>query len=331
MTAASRLQNEAARWFMRMQGANPDHPDRGRFEAWLMADPAHAREYAAFAGAWEDFDTTSKLKSLAQAMERRKQKLAEQKQRISTQVRRSVLGLLLLVTGGLFGQQMWREHQAQPLMTFASATGVGEIGRQTLDDGTQLVLNADTHVSVAYYRDRREIVMDRGEVIFDVTRDPERPFIVRSGEARITVLGTRFAVNRLDHLVRVSVDHGRVKVEAQTGLETSSADHVIVTNGQVAEVKLGGAPELVQRNAHDAFSFASGTLIFQQASLGEIAQTLSRYRSAPVRGATKAASGIQVTAVVQSRDIEHFLKLLPRIAPVRVEHAEDGTHLVPAR
>lgn len=316
---------------MRMRDAAPDHPDRGRFESWLMADPAHAGEYSAFSDTWEAFNSTPGLQSLAQALERKKTALAEQRARMGKMVARGMLSVMLLIGSGLFGHKIWREWQAQPLMELASATDIGEIGRQTLHDGTQLVLNADTSIRVTYYRDRRHIVMERGEVVFDVARDPERPFVVDSGHARVTVLGTRFAVNRLAGQVRVSVDHGRVKVEAQDAEGRAHADHVILTDGQVAEFNVGDRPQRIQRNAHDAFAFQGGTLVFQQASLGEIAETLSRYRNMSVSVPSSEAGAEKITAVVQVRDIESFLKLLPRIAPVRVQQTPSETRLTRAR
>ncbi|MDP2247886.1 MAG: FecR domain-containing protein, partial [Nitrosomonadales bacterium] len=196
-TTSNRLREEAARWFARMQNTAPDHPDRGRFEAWLMADPAHASEYSAFAETWEDFDSTSRLKSLAQALERKK---AELKAQSTKAVTRGILGLLLVVGCGLFGQKMWRDWMDQPVFTQASTTGIGQISKQKLADGTQLILNADTSIELVYYRNKRMAILKRGEAIFDVAKDPERPFIVDSGYARVTVLGTNFAVNRLSQL-----------------------------------------------------------------------------------------------------------------------------------
>lgn len=324
---SQRLRREAARWFMRMRDAEPDHPERGRFEAWLMADPAHAGEYSAFSATWEDFDSTVKLKSLAQAMERKKAELAGQRARLGKAVARSLLGVMLVVSSGLLGHKMWREWEAQPLMQMASNTGIGEIGRQTLEDGTALVLNADTSINITYYRDKRTVTLKRGEVIFDVARDPERPFIVESGHARVTVLGTRFAVNRLTDLVRVSVDHGRVRVEAQDDSGSPRFEPIILNDGEVAEVNYGEKPQRIQRNAHDAFAFHGGTLVFDKAALGEIAETLSRYRKLPVRAQASPASSAQITAVVQVRDIEKFLKVLPHIAPVSVHETASETQL----
>lgn len=327
MTSTSkRLREEAARWFTRMQNASPDHPDRGRFEAWLMANPAHASEYAAFAELWEDFDSTSRLKSLAQALER-KTELSSQK--IKT-VTRGILSLLLIISCGLFGQRIWQEWMDQPISIQASSTGVGEIKKQELADGSQIILNADTTVDVVYYHNRRVATLKRGEVIFDVSKDPDRPFIVDSGLARVTVLGTNFAVNRLSQLVRVSVNHGRVQVQAQDAEGKTISQPWILSDGQVAEVDATHQVTRVQRSAQDAFSFQSGTINFQQATIDEIAETLSRYRKSAIKSLVTKKS-IHVTAVVQASDIESFLLTLPRIAPVNVEESGGETRLMPRK
>ena len=289
-----------------------------------MSNPAHANEYSAFSAIWEDFDSTAKLESLAQAMERKKAERA----RLGKAMKHGLLGMMIVLSSGLFGYKIWREWATQPVLQMASSTGIGEIGRQTLDDGTALILNADTSLDIAYYRNRRTVTLKRGEVIFDVARDPERPFIVDSGHARVTVLGTRFAVNRLADLVRVSVDHGRVRVEAQDGSGRTRFEPVILSDGEVAEVSLEEKPQRVRRSVNDAFAFQAGTLAFEQAALGEIAETLSRYRKVPVRAEAGALKNARITAIVQSRDIEKFLKILPHIAPVSVQESGVETTLV---
>ncbi|CAG0996519.1 Protein FecR [Methylophilaceae bacterium] len=319
-TTSKRLREEAARWFARMQNAAPDHPDRGRFEAWLMSSPAHASEYAAFAETWDDFDSISRLQSLAQALELKKAELGDKY--VKTVVR-GVLGIFLAITCSLLGYQVW---MAQPVYTLASSTSIGEIKRQQLADGTLLTLNADTSAEIIYYRNKRTAVLKRGEVIFDVAGEPERPFIIDSGHARITVLGTHFAVNRLNRLVRVSVDHGRVRVEAQDAEGNTMHEPLVLSGGEVAEVDAGKTPARVQRNAQDAFSFQSGSVTFQQATMDEIAETLSRYRKKPI--VAVEGNGQHVTAIVQVVDIESFLQVLPKIAPVRVSETANNTQIL---
>ncbi len=323
MAAHHRLREDAARWFMRMRHAEPDHPERSKFEAWLMRDPAHATEYSTIASLWDDFDSPAKLQSLASAMEHKKHEARDKLKRVA----QGALGMLVAATAGLLGFNAWQDWIAQPTYQVASATEVGQIKYQTLDDGTKLVLNANTRLEAVYYRDRRTVRIDQGEVIFDVTKDPSRPFVVDSGHARVTVLGTRFAVNRLSELVRVSVDHGRVKVEAQDSTGKTVFTPILLQDGEVAEVGVGEMPKRIQRDAADAFTFKSGTLMFQRATLGEVAETLSRYRKPKIVTEIASPSSARITAVVQVLDIESFLLALPKIAPVRVREVEDGTRI----
>lgn len=322
-----RISEEAARWFARMRDAEPDHPQRGRFEAWLMESPLHAREYQAMVGLWEDFDTTDKLQSLASAMERKNSEArAERGRKMRKAATQGIMGVLVAVAS-LVGYNAWHEWAERPVYRLASATGIGEIVRQGLADGSQLTLNAGTRVEVAYFRDRRTVKLLQGEAVFEVEKDPSRPFVVDSGHALVTVLGTRFAVNHLTGLVRVSVDHGRVRVEARNAAGKITFPPIVLHDGEVAEINSGEMPERIQRNAGDAFGFQHGSLAFEHAALSEIAETLSRYRKMPVRAETQPWDGPRVTAIVQIADIETFLRALPDIAPVRVRQANGETRL----
>lgn len=319
-----RLTEEAARWFTRMHGAEPDHPDTGRFESWLMSDPAHMAEYAAISSVWDDFDSTRKLESLAGALEQKKNDARRATKRMTNQI----MGLVVVLASGVLGLLAWQDWTSSPVYQLAGRTGVGEIAYQTLDDGSKLVLNASTQVDVAYYRDRRTVTVRQGEVIFEVTRDASRPFVVDSGHAKVTVLGTRFAVNHLGALVRVSVDHGRVRVESQPAADAASEfAPLILQDGEVAEVAAGLAPQRMQRSAQDAFMFVKGTIVFSEAGLEEIAHTLSRHRKTPVVALPSGARQPKVTALVQSGDVEKFLTVLPKIAPVSVRQQAGTTQL----
>lgn len=321
--SSRRLTEEAARWFTRMRGVEPDHPETGRFEAWLMSDPANMAEYEAIATVWDDFDSASKLESLANALEQKQHDASRATRRMANHI----MGAVVLLATSALGFLAWQDWAYSPVFQLASKTGVGEIGYQTLDDGSKLVLNASTQVEVAYYRDRRTVTIRQGEVIFDVTRDASRPFVVDSGLAKVTVLGTRFAVNHLGSLVRVSVDHGRVRVESQDADAGSELPALLLQDGEVGEVTIGLAPQRMQRSAQDAFMFMKGTIVFTEAGLDEIAHTLSRHRKTPVVALPSGSRQPRVTALVQSGDVEKFLTVLPKIAPVAVRQQAGVTQL----
>lgn len=326
--STQRLREQAARWFVRMRRAEPDDPERGKFEAWLMSDPSHAREYSVIAETWEAFDSTPRLQSLAKAMQQKRNDFLEQKNKTAKLAKQSLLGVFLLLASGLISHALWNEWQSQPVLQTAYSTSTGEIKDIAMEDGTRLILNGGAKVHVTYYRNKRTVALTHGEAIFDVAKDAKRPFVVEASTARVTVLGTRFAVNRMDHMVRVSVDHGSVRVEKTPATEDEVADYVILHDGQVAEIMSGEGPRLVQRNALDGFSFQSGTLVFENATLGEIAETLSRYRRVPVRALWGHTRASKITAVLQVQDIENFIRMLPQIANVRVQETPTETQLL---
>jgi transmembrane sensor len=198
---------------------------------------------------------------------------------------------------------------------------VGEVGRQVLPDGSHVILGAGSHMSVVFFRNRRVVSLLAGDAVFEVVQDPQRPFVVEGGLARATVLGTRFAVNRGADRSRVSVERGRVRVENARGTEL-----VVLEAGGVAEVAQDGLVRRIAAPASDGFAWQRGTLVFDNASLQEIATCLSRYRRVPVRAEGRSAQ--RITAVVQSVDIEHFLQSLPTFAAVRIEHRDGATLLI---
>jgi ferric-dicitrate binding protein FerR (iron transport regulator) len=84
----------------------------------------------------------------------------------------------------------------------------------TLPDGTKVTMNEGSELK--YHRTfgetTREITM-KGEAYFDVYHDVARPFIVRTGNVSVRVLGTAFNVRTTqEQEVRVTVTRGKVQV-----------------------------------------------------------------------------------------------------------------------
>lgn len=325
--ASRKITETAVKWFLKMKTADADHPERGKFEAWLLMHPNHAHEYHAVADLWEDFDKKSSLESLANAVEQqqfvRKTETSKKRRKMAGQF----VGLMFAGLLGYLGVSGYQQWQAQPVMHLAQHTTPGEQLNQPLEDGSSLFINGDSDLEVTYYRDKRYVKLHRGEVIFEVAKDKERPFIVDSGFAKVTVLGTRFAVNRLDQYVRVSVDHGHVRVESVNQQYPQRA--IELRDGQVAEVEpLAIKPVMLPIHASNLMSFQTGILRFENANLEEIAQTLSRYRKPVVKAEVTGALNPHVTAVVKVNDIEQFIAHLPQITYVQVVHKSEETRLI---
>jgi hypothetical protein len=80
----------------------------------------------------------------------------------------------------------------------------GSIARVS-DDG-ELVVKVATAQHI-------EAVLTTGAADFEVTKHPERDFVVLAGPVRVRVVGTRFRVERSGERARVSVTEGKVEVQ----------------------------------------------------------------------------------------------------------------------
>ncbi|WP_367599461.1 FecR domain-containing protein [Pseudomonas fulva] len=301
----SSVREQAATWFTRLLNTPEDHPDHEQLRSWLAAHPLHAREYLAFCELWGDFTSTASTQALAQAMERHHGRRMF--------MRRGVIG----VVGLLAIAVAWRYRQP---LTFEAqyATAIGERRRVGLPDGSELFLAADTRLHVRFEQGKRYVHLLQGQVIFDVAHEADRAFRVDGGLAQVTVLGTRFAVARDPLELRVSVERGSVRVENDNG-------SLLLTAGDVASSS-NTAPRRLAFAASNAFAFEKGRLVLEQASLEEIATSLSRYHRQPIR-VLPGKSKPSVNAVVQLDNVEGFVQALPTIAPIEVSSNGGITYL----
>ena len=315
------IRETAAAWFYRLQDMESDHPDRSRFEAWLLENTAHQAAFQEVEEISHKLNSMHEVGRLSSALKH--QQLNKRSSRIKTSI--TILGLALCVVVGHLGHLGYQHWQTQPLSQVSATASVGQTHTQQLEDGSRLTINSKSALEITYYRDKRLAKLKHGEVIFEVVPDANRPFIVDSGTTRITVLGTRFAVNRLSNMVRVSVDHGRVKVETQQNSTSARSQPIILTDQQVAEVVQQRQPVRVNRAAEDGFSFAQGVVTFDNAGIEEITETLARYREAPILLQHADMVPQKISARVSAQNIEAFLSRLPRLMPVQVSTASGQT------
>jgi transmembrane sensor len=238
--------------------------------------------------------------------------------------RRRGLGALLGIFGtAITAPMLWRVWQQQvPQWQQALSTRRGQQLRPTWPDGSRLVLDADTAVQASFYAARRHISLLRGAVFFAVAHDADRPFTVQAGDTLVTVLGTRFSVERDDPHVRVAVESGRVQVQPQPG-----ATPVVLAAGEFLDI----APQATQHGSGSRVApWRDGWLSFERTPLAQVAERLNRYRQQPVQ-VDAAVAALPVSGEIRIAQAEEWLRLLPRVLPVRVQRNGQGGVQLSAR
>jgi ferric-dicitrate binding protein FerR (iron transport regulator) len=102
------------------------------------------------------------------------------------------------------------------LITVASGPAQQKI---TLADGSQVTLNTNTTFEYpeTFNGDEREVWLKRGEAFFEVSEDPNLPFVVYTNDTRTEVVGTSFNIRARDAVqTDVTVITGTVSFNAST-------------------------------------------------------------------------------------------------------------------
>lgn len=180
-----------------------------------------------------------------------------------------------------------------------------------LSDGTNVNLSVDSRLRMpdVFARDVREVELI-GEAYFDVAHSPDRPFIIRSGNAVIRVLGTDFGVRAYpeEDLIKVVVKSGSVAVSSNSGSDESS---VVLKPGQLARVSSETSKiDTEWVDPDDYLGWISGKLSFNQSTLEEVIGQLERWYDLEVILEDKSILDRRLTAVIDSRSLLNVMNVI---------------------
>ncbi|KAA5840080.1 FecR family protein [Pseudomonas chlororaphis] len=314
------VRDEAALWFVRLQEPAIDAEERQRFDAWLAQHDAHRDEFQLLHTLWAATDLVPKARLQALCA------TPSPSIRRRPLLRYAVAASVLAVAVGL-GLFSGLNQPAGYSDEFATAPG--ERRHVALPDGSQVDLNSRSRLRVRYEKGLRSVELSEGEAMFSVEHDSSRPFVVAAGPGKVTVTGTRFDVRRDAAQTRIAVEQGTVRVQ---GRDAADSDFVNLTAGLGTAVDARGqvaAAYAVDPQALTAWR--SGKLVFNNASLNEVAAEVSRYREQPLRVGSEAVGRLRLTSVFKADDTDALLKALPSILPVAVKTHADGSQEIIAR
>ena len=157
-----------------------------------------------------------------------------------------------------------------------------EAGRFLLSDGSTIHLNRLTQVRTQFREGVRDLELLRGEALFDVAHDVDRPFRVRSGDSMVQAIGTQFDVRRRGENLEVLVTSGRVAFSADSRTELSGAA-LTLSGGQALSVRSEDAARAVEvrmlttRERLQLRDWTLGRIELHGTSIREAAERFNQY------------------------------------------------------
>jgi transmembrane sensor len=287
----------------------------------LDADPRHRGAYVRARAQWTDLDRLAALhgpastvpeESVAQqtTVENLSVEKGEDPSAIS---RRQLLAAGIAAITVVGGGSSWLLLR-RDVVRYVS--GIGEIRRIALEDGSSLVLNTATEVTVKLSQRQRDIRLIRGEALFEVAHDHLRPFVVVANDTAVRAVGTAFAVRLESTQVDVTVTDGVVEVVSSLppGISTAtslgwdgnaqrvSANHrIVIGRARVPEISAIAATDADRRLA-----WRDGMVSFDGESLRMAVAEINRHNRRQIVVDDPALAAKPIVGIFRTTDLEGF-------------------------
>ena len=320
---------QAARWVVRLSGAEVGEAEWLAFAAWLDAAPRdrpdlHREAFDRAQAMWFSLDQLSD-EPPSHAPRRLRQVPAQRGRR-----RTLTWAAAAAVAAGVVGLCLWTAAHipvrgpARASALLAYATAAGQARTLHLADGSLIDMDGATALTVDMGGADRRVALDRGEARFDVVHDPARPFQVDLGEARVRVLGTAFDVVREDGAAEVSVARGAVSLQ-------TAAQSVRLPAGRSARLDAHGGIELAPVSPADVGAWRDGRRLYRDRPLSEVVADLNRQYPQPIRLADAQARRLRFTGVLAPGPRDQTVRRLTLLLPLGAEAGPGGEIVLSSR
>lgn len=159
---------------------------------------------------------------------------------------------------------------------------IAPIGSRTvvqLPDGSEVHLNFGSKIKYPqiFSGRTREVVLT-GEGYFNVTHNPEKPFVVKTEKLNITALGTVFNVLAYsdDDVIETTLVEGKVVLEKTGGKGKKNTIGTLAPGQHVKYNIKTGDVAATRGNIGKYVAWKDGKLVFEDAPIVEVAERLSR-------------------------------------------------------
>ncbi|MYJ76141.1 MAG: DUF4974 domain-containing protein [Gammaproteobacteria bacterium] len=304
----------AVHWFVRMHADDVTEATRREHDAWRSEDEDNREQYRVVEHALEQLsglDDWMRIQS------------AELNRRVmARQVRHNKGWVAGLAAAAAIVAAVAYWISLDPEIAYK--TGRAEQREIALDDGSRIHLNAASEVIVRYTSTLREVELVRGEGVFDVGREQNRPFVTTAADTDVVAVGTQFRV-RLDGDVVVTVLEGTVGVstggwpDADTAKDRSILVRpntaILNANDQVTVESNGDITDIETVDAFAATAWREGKLIFDGTPLREVIEEIARHSPVEIIVSDDVPDH-PITGLIHIRSTDAMLRFVSSAVPV---------------
>ncbi|MFQ3245911.1 MAG: transmembrane sensor [Arenicella sp.] len=321
----SAILDQATEWTIELNSGELSQARTEMLHAWLKESPLHEASLLKVSDIW---DETKAL--VAETVTEAKAVSSPRKNAWSFSSGMAVAAVIFVtLIGVLLSDSINLGGNAQKPLAVIHETLIGEFKTVILSDSSQVILNTNSRISVAFNEqsERRRIHLLQGEAYFDVAKDPLRPFIVNVDKREVRAVGTAFNIKSNTRYIEVLVKEGVVDfVDLSKSAEKNESPDRL-TAGQILEIENGSKelslllPEKVEKR----LSWQTGRVVFEGDKLKDVISEVSRYTKTQFIFSDQRTESISVGGSFRIGNVAELLDSIKEGFDVNVEERSDGT------
>jgi len=330
------IEAEATAWFAR-RDAGLNVADETAYQQWIQSCPHHAAAMSRLEAAWTTFGKPTQTGAADKLLN----ELATRRIRRRRRRFGAATAMLAVVAFG-FGVVDWQKRISPVAMS--SAAVLLKPNQRVLADGSTITLRDGADVFVGYSSTKRLVTLLKGEALFEVTKDQERPFIVSANGVEVRAVGTAFTVQFGSRTVDVLVTEGTVSIagtpqsgafapNGSTAAEPPTTEALTVSAGNRVVVTASVVPKPVEREAvpsieiDQRLSWRAPRVEFSGMPLADAVALLNREAlgrtTTKLHIADRELEPMRVSGIFRTDNMDAFVLLLEAGFGVKAERVGD--------
>jgi len=193
----------------------------------------------------------------------------------------------------------------------------GEKSMVKLPDGSEVWLNANSRLVYNSFSSRHRQVELRGEAFFKVAHNEKAPFVVKTNECEVEVLGTTFNVMAYDEFGRkeITLLTGKVNVHTENAEQVLKPGQALILKDdqiQVAEVITG-----------ESSSWVDNKFNFRNIPLSELMKRLENWYDVDITLENRTGKEVNFTGTFKNEEtIWQVLDAIKVYTPIQYEKTD---------
>lgn len=194
------------------------------------------------------------------------------------------------------------------------------LANQQLPDGSSIFIDAKTNLNIEFYKGKREVTLNNGRVMFEVAKDENRVFIIKSGDINIEVVGTKFEVIHKKDITTINVEEGIVKTYYTKYFFDKQNEKLLTKENSITYSNFQGNINNQEKiNPEKIALWRENLISLNKVSLKDAFDEFSKYNDISTSFSSKEVENYLITAEFSSTQLEIFLKTISKIYPLKID------------